>query len=73
MDLKIGDRVRTKKGCRFQGPSTGEIVRFGRWKSYDAASVKKDCNGDIRQFLCKNLVKIDGDENTDNNNPTDGL
>ena len=57
IEFKIGDKVRTNKGCRINGPSSGVIVGWSKWKDYEAAQVKKE-NGVVRQFLLKNLVKM---------------
>lgn len=57
IELKIGDKVRTTRGCRISGPSTGNIVGWSKWKDYEAAQVRKP-DGKIRQFLIKNLEKI---------------
>lgn len=57
LQFKIGDRVRTKKGCKNNGPSSGVITGFSKWKDYPAANVIKD-NGQKRQFLIQNLFKI---------------
>lgn len=56
-ELKIGDRVRTRKGCKLAGPSSGIIVGWSKWNGISAANVKKDA-GDTRQFLIRNLYKI---------------
>ena len=58
VEFKIGDKVRTLKGCRLNGTSSGVIVGWSKWKDYEAAQVKKT-DGKIRQFLIKNLVKMD--------------
>lgn len=55
-ELKVGDEVFTKKGCRMVGPTGGVIIGWSKWKDYDAAMVKK-YDGRISQFLVKNLYK----------------
>lgn len=63
MKFKIGDNVFTVEGGRFrdEGPFSGVITGFSKWKHYDAANVKKrDKYGDFItvQCLIKNLIKI---------------
>lgn len=57
IELKIGDRVLTTKGCRIKGGSSGVIVGWSKWKDYPAAQVKKT-DGKTKQFLVKNLIKF---------------
>jgi hypothetical protein len=52
--LHVGDRVETKKGCRFNGPFRGNIVGFTTWSGFDAAKVKKS-NGRVVTCLLQNL------------------
>ena len=63
--FKIGDKVKTKKGCRIKGcfdileiVETGKI--WGRLKEepFPAVVCRKE-NGDKRLFLVKNLERID--------------
>jgi acyl carrier protein len=58
--FNIGDKVHTNKGGRFdrEGPFTGKIVGFSKWRNYDAANVRKDLNGRVVQCLLKNLELI---------------
>ena len=55
--FKIGDYVRTRKGCRFNGSFAGVIVKIGKkWGDYEAVVVQKDSG---KKVLCllKNLEK----------------
>jgi hypothetical protein len=62
--MKIGDRVRTKKGGRLlgEGPFKGAVVGFSKWRGYNAVNVRKDyfrsSYGRTVQCLEKNLVVI---------------
>lgn len=53
--FKIGDRVRTLKGCRFKGKFSGMVCGFGRWMRFPAVKVQKD-DGHIVLCLEKNLM-----------------
>lgn len=55
---KIGSRVRTTKGCRINGPSSGKVVGYGWWREYQGVRVLKDSDGTTRLFLLKNLVEV---------------
>lgn len=61
--FKIGDKVKTIKGGRLpdEGRFEGIIAGFSKWKTYNAANVKKigRTGKEITvQCLIKNLVKI---------------
>jgi len=57
-ELKSGDIVVTKKGCRIHGnPGKLKVVKTGmKWSHYDAVTCEKE---DVtkRLFLLKNLIK----------------
>jgi hypothetical protein len=55
---KLGTKVNTKKGCRINGPASGIVVGYGRWRDYDAVKVRKDVDGRVSLFLMKNLYVI---------------
>ena len=55
----VGSMVRTTKGCRFQGPSGGEVVKYGTWRDYIGVWVRKAGTDKVRMYLAKNLVRTD--------------
>jgi hypothetical protein len=61
--MKIGDKVRTTKGCRIAGnPGILTVVEIGKkWGCYDAVMCRKP-NGDVRLFLAKNLTPANNKE-----------
>lgn len=58
MTFKIGELVRTKKGCRIKGPFQGTVIGFSRWGSYKSVKVKKVITEQIVMCLEKNLVHV---------------
>ncbi len=57
-DFKIGDKVKTVKGCRIKGAFNGIVIGFGKWSNYDAVKVRKEINNKIVMCLTKNLVLL---------------
>jgi len=56
MKLKVGDKVKTMKGCRINGTYDTLLVLDinKKWKEYDACLCQKE-DGSKRVFLTKNL------------------
>ena len=52
--IHVGDRVETKRGCRFNGPFRGNVVGFTLWSGIEAAKVVKK-NGRVVTCLLHNL------------------
>jgi len=57
--IKIGEIVRTTKGCRFNGGFIGTVVGFCTWGEYPAVKVRKLISKRIVVCLAKNLVRWD--------------
>jgi len=59
-DFKVGDRVRTTKGCRIAGRGGAmHVFETGkRWGKFDAVLCQKQ-DGTKRLYLEKNLVLTD--------------
>ena len=62
MKIKVGDIVKTRKGCRINGPSGDLVViKLGlRWGRFEAVECLKP-NGKKGRFLVKNLEVVNED------------
>jgi hypothetical protein len=60
--FRLGDYVKTNKGCRFSSIFYGHVVGFTNWKDYPAVKVKKESSEftgkRIVTCLAKNLIKV---------------
>ena len=53
----VGTPVRTKKGCRFNGPFNGKVVGYATDRGLDAVMVEK-ATGKVVRCLAKNLFVL---------------
>jgi len=67
MKFKVGDVVKTKKGCRIQGPPLEKLIVIEinrKWSYFDAVMCEYDNKKSFihspskHLFLCKNLYRV---------------
>jgi ribosomal protein L19 len=63
--LKVGDKVKTMAGDRLTKIKyCGTVIRFTKWRDFEAAVVRRDGDGLLKTYLVKNLVNTERFNNT---------
>ena len=58
--LKVGDKVKTMAGDRLTKiKHYGTVIRFTKWRDFEAAVVRRDGDGLLKTYLVKNLVNTE--------------